>query len=191
MSHPAGPLSIIALAGSLRAASSNRVLLDAARALAPKGVRISFYEDIAALSHFNPDDCEDGRLPAPARQWREIVAQADGILISCPEYAGGVPGAFKNALDWLVGGPEFYNKPVAILNASPRSISAQSALRLILNTMSARVVEEASVTIPLLGKAPSLDELLEDPAFRSTVLHSLSVFEQSIRRWSEDDLHTL
>lgn len=184
-------VSIIALAGSLRAASSNRLLLEAARLLAPGGVKISCCEVIGALPHFNPDDCQDGRLPAPARQWREIVARTDGILISCPEYAGGLPGAFKNALDWLVGGPEFYNKPIAILNASPRSISAQSALRLILNTMSARVVEEASVTIALLGKALSLHELLEDPGFRSTILHSLSVFERSIRRWNEDDLHTL
>lgn len=191
MKRPDDPISIIALAGSLRAASSNRLLLEAAQALAPEGTGISCCEAIGTLPHFNPDDCDDDRLPTTVTRWRAIVDHADGVLISCPEYAGGVPGAFKNALDWLVGGPEFHNKPVAILNASSRSSAAQSALRLILKTMSARVVEESSATFPLLGSSISLDDLIADQVSRTALCHSLSVFTRSIRQWRKDDLHTL
>jgi NAD(P)H-dependent FMN reductase len=80
------------------------------------------------------------------------VGKADGLLICCPEYARGIPGTFKNALDWLVGSSEFPDKPVALFNTSPRASAAQAALRLVLQTMSARLIEEASLTVDLLSR---------------------------------------
>jgi len=94
------------------------------------------------------------------RGWRRLtnvaaflhsVASADALLIASPEYAHGVTGTIKNALDWLVGFEPFASKAVAVLNASPHAHHADSALRETLKTMAPVIVELASVSIPLLG----------------------------------------
>jgi NAD(P)H-dependent FMN reductase len=110
-------MKIIAICGSLRAQSSNRALLRAATNL---GIDVQIYEGLGSLPHFNPDDDADGATPPPAvTELRKLLADADGILISSPEYAHGVPGSLKNALDWLVSDGALVDKPVALINASP------------------------------------------------------------------------
>lgn len=143
-------MRILAIAGSLRARSINRTVLEAARLLAPSGVQIQLFDELGDLPLFNPDR-EEEYLPAIAAL-RAAVSDADGLLICSPEYARGVSAVLKNALEWLVSGPEFPGKPVAVINASQRSTEADGQLRLILRTMSARLIEEASVTIPMLGR---------------------------------------
>jgi NAD(P)H-dependent FMN reductase len=85
------------------------------------------------------------------------------FLIASPEYAHGVTGTIKNALDWLVSFEPFVDKPVAVLNTSPRAHHADDALRETLKTMSAVVVEQASITVPLLGAHLTEDGIIEDP----------------------------
>ena len=110
-------MKIIAICGSLRAQSSNLALL---RASATIAADIEIYEGLANLPHFNPDDDVEGATPPPAvAALRAMLADADGILISSPEYAHGVPGSLKNALDWLVSDGALVDKPVALINASP------------------------------------------------------------------------
>src|SRR5438445_7359837 len=110
-------MKIVAICGSLRARSSNLALLKAAAKIAPE---VTIYDGLASLPHFNPDDDEDGATPPPAvAELRTSLAAADGILISTPEYAHGLPGSLKNALDWLVSDGALVDKPVAILSASP------------------------------------------------------------------------
>ena len=93
-------MKIIAISGSLRARSSNLALLRAAAALAPEEIEVAIYEGLGALPHFNPDDDEEGATPpAPVAALRALLADADGIVISTPEYAHGLPGSLKNALD--------------------------------------------------------------------------------------------
>jgi NAD(P)H-dependent FMN reductase len=135
-------MKIIALCGSLRAQSSNRVLLQAAARLAPEGMEVAIYEGLASLPQFNPDDDEEGATPPLAvAALRAQLAAADGILISTPEYAHGVPGSLKNALDWLVSDGALVDKPVALLNASPVGGQyAQASLVQTLTTMNWRVV---------------------------------------------------
>ena len=141
-------LDILAISGSLRAASSNTALLQAAAAVAPAGVVIRLYDGVGALPHYNPD--LDGEAPPPIVQaLRERVGRAHGLLISSPEYAHGVPGSLKNALDWLVRSLEFPDKPVALLCPNNTGRHARAALFEILRTMSATVVEEASISLPL------------------------------------------
>lgn len=82
-------------------------------------------------------------------------------LIACPEYAHGIPGSFKNALDCLVGMPDFPGKPVMLINKSPRSTHAQAALREVLTTMSARLVPEADVAIELRNRSADEPEIVE------------------------------
>ena len=110
-------MKIIAICGSLRAQSSNLALL---RAAANIHAGVEIYEGLATLPHFNPDDDVEGATPPPTvAELRALLADADGILISSPEYAHGVPGSLKNALDWLVSDGALVDKPVALINASP------------------------------------------------------------------------
>jgi len=143
-------MKIVAISGSLRAGSSNTAVLHAAARLAPSDVNIMLFDGIAGLPFFNPD-LDGDHIPKTVAAFRAAIGSADGILISSPEYARGVAGVMKNALDWLVAGFEFPNKPVALVNTSPRATHALAALTLTLETMSARLVKEACITLPLLG----------------------------------------
>ena len=172
-------IRLLALSGSLRAASSNAALLGAAALLAPESVAVAFYEDIGALPHFNPD-LEAENLPDVVATFRARIGAADGLLISCPEYARGIPGSFKNALDWLVGSFEFPGKPVALFNASPRAGDAQAALRLGLQTMSARLVEEAGLTLPLLAKGLDAGAIAADPDLAASIKAALAALAAAI-----------
>lgn len=151
-------MRVLAVSGSLRAASTNSALLRAAVDAARKNVAVTRFtgtdgRGVGGLPLFNPD--EDGDPAHPAIEaWRVALAQSDAVMIACPEYAHGVPGVLKNALDWVVASGELVDKPVALLHASPRSTFARAALTEILTVMSARLVADASVTIPLIGKTP-------------------------------------
>ena len=145
-------MKILAISGSLRAVSSNTAVLRAAARLAPDGVEIVLFEGLASLPFFNPD-LDGDTVPNTVAAFRRWVGEADGMLISSPEYARGVAGVLKNGLDWLVGSSEFPNKPVALINTSPRATHALAALTLTLETMSAQLVRDACVTLPLLGTA--------------------------------------
>ena len=171
-------IRLLAISGSLRPASSNTALLRAAAALAPEAVDIALYEGVAGLPYFNPELEET--LPPPVVDFRAKVKAADGILISSPEYAHGVPGAFKNALDWLVGGEEFVDKPVALFNASPRASYAQESLAEILRTMSGRIVAEASVALPLLGQRLDVDGIVSNREMASTLRNAIAAFARAI-----------
>jgi chromate reductase, NAD(P)H dehydrogenase (quinone) len=177
-------LRLLAFSGSLRAASSNTILLQAAGLLAPDGIVVERYRDIAQLPHFNPDLEES--LPPAVAELHARVESADGLLISCPEYARGIPGSFKNMLDWLVGSSSFPGKPVALFNASPRACEAQTALRLVLTTMSARIVDEASFPVDLLSRRMDAQAIAADPEISSTVISALHRFAQAIRRGRDE-----
>lgn len=142
----AAPTRIVAISGSLRAASSNSALLRVAARLAPTDMRVELFNGIAGLPHFSPD--LDDNAPAAVIDFRKCIDAADGLIIASPEYAHGVPGAMKNALDWLVGGSEIVNKPIALINAAPRATHAYAALTEILTVMSARLIAGACITLP-------------------------------------------
>jgi chromate reductase, NAD(P)H dehydrogenase (quinone) len=142
-------MKVLAISGSLRAASINSALLRAAERLAPPGMCITLLADVGELPLFNPD--LEQHLPPPVLALRAQVAAADALLVASPEYAHGVSGTMKNLLDWLVSFEPFVDKPVGVLNASPRAHHADAALRETLMTMSASIVEPASIGLPLLG----------------------------------------
>ena len=166
-------MKFLAVSGSLRARSSNTALLEAAGLVAPAGIAVVLFRGLETLPHFNPDDDVEPP-PAAVAAFRAAVAGADALLFSTPEYAHGVPGVLKNALDWLVSGPEIIGKPVALLNPSPRSTWAQASLREVLSVMSTRVVDAAFVTLPLRGKAPDAAEWAADPAAALALRNALA-----------------
>jgi chromate reductase, NAD(P)H dehydrogenase (quinone) len=175
-------IRLLALSGSLRAGSSNSNLLRAAELLAPEGMRIEQYEQLGQLPHFNPDQAD--APPAPVLDLFARIEQTDGLLISCPEYARGIPGSFKNALDWLVGSSCFPEKPVALFNASPRASDAQAALRLVLQTMSARLIEDACITVDLLSRRLDPQGIAASPDTAPVVREALQRFAAAIARTS-------
>ena len=141
---------ILALSGSLRTLSSNTAILRVAARVAPPGVELELHPGLDALPYFNPDldrELDDPALPPAVRSLRQCLAAADALLISSPEYAHGVSGLMKNALDWLVGGTEMVGKPVAVINTSPHASLAYGALVETLRTMTAWIIDEACVAI--------------------------------------------
>jgi chromate reductase, NAD(P)H dehydrogenase (quinone) len=173
-------MRILALSGSLRAASTNTAALEALRLLAPAGVEIALYREMAALPYFNPDD--DDQTPPPAVvALRALVRSSDGLLLAAPEYAHGVPGAFKNALDWLVASDAFPGKPVALVNTAPRAFHAQSALRETLATMSARLIADAFVALPLTGQVLDAEGIVANPRFAALLREALGRFIEAVR----------
>lgn len=141
---------LLTISGSLRRSSSNTALLQAVALLAPADVSVRWYSELGAVPPFNPD--LEGSEPKAVLDFRECLRAADGVLISSPEYAHGVSGVLKNALDWVVGSGELSGKPVAIFNASPRATLAQASLAEIIRTMDARLVANAALALPLLGR---------------------------------------
>ena len=98
------PVQILMVSGSLRAQSTNTAVLETARAVAPPGVTGAVYDGMGGLPHFNPDDDREGDPVDPAvAELRAQIAAADALLLCTPEYAGALPGALKNLLEWTVG----------------------------------------------------------------------------------------
>ncbi len=175
-------MQFLAISGSLRHVSSNTELLRAVALLAPAGLRITQFDGLGTLPHFNPDLDTDPPPPV-VRVLRESIAAADGLLISSPEYAHGVPGVLKNALDWLVSGVEILGKPIGLLNASPRAVHAEASLVEILRTMAAEVVPGARVSVPLLGRNLDAAGIAADPELALVVRGALTALvDAALRR---------
>jgi NAD(P)H-dependent FMN reductase len=178
-------MRVLAISGSLRAASINSALLRAAARLAPPEMCIVVFEFLGDVPLFNPD--LELLVPAPVSRLRAEVATADALLIASPEYAHGVTGSIKNALDWLVSFEPFVYKPVAVLNASSRAHHADGALRETLKTMSAVIVEEASISIPLLGAGLTEDGMVESLAVSRDIRSALVVLHDFLAAQSGCD----
>ena len=172
-------MKVLTISGSLRKASLNTTLLRALARIAPPGIEVVLYGGLGDLPLFNPDI--EATEPAPVVAFQEQILVADALLIASPEYAHGVTGAIKNALDWMVGNESFVNKPVALLNTSPRATHAQAALRETLSTMSARLVDGACITIPLLGSGFGEDDIIQHQDIKSALLGVLSLLKAAVQ----------
>ncbi|WP_165792278.1 NADPH-dependent FMN reductase [Thalassospira lohafexi] len=173
------PRHVLAICGSLRAQSINRTLLLAAQKCGQAhGLEIHLYDGLGNLPIFNPDNEETP--PKSVLDFRAKLAQSDAVLIASPEYAHGVTGAIKNALDWVVASGEFMQMPVAAINASGRATIAQAALIETIRTMDANIIEQACLTIALNGKNYSAEDILNDPETVGLLDQSLGVLKNVI-----------
>ena len=116
---------------------------------------------------------------------RAALARCDALIVSSPEYAHGVPGSLKNALDWLVSGPEMVEKPVALLNASARSLYAHASIAETLRTMSAQLVAGADVVVPLDGRRLTAGEIAADRSLGSIITRALDAVTAHIASAAE------
>jgi NAD(P)H-dependent FMN reductase/RimJ/RimL family protein N-acetyltransferase len=185
------PLRILAITGSLRARSTNLLLLETAAILAPADLRIEIFPQLGSIPLFNPDYAAASRdvtdLPDAVAALRAAIQDADAVIFSTPEYAHGLPGALKNALDWLVSGIELTDKPTVLFNASARSVYAQAALRETLVTLGAHIFENACVTIPLTADSRAPHELAADPAIAAPITAALQRLAAAIRSRPAND----
>lgn len=155
-------MKVLAIAGSLRASSINAAFCHAMADCAQLPMKVEVYPGLGDLPLFNPD--LEAAPPPPVLELRSGICAADALLIASPEYAHGISGVMKNGLDWLVSFEGVVNKPVALINTSPRARHAYDSLREVLTTMSMRLIESASLSIPLLGRHESITTLRTDPA---------------------------
>lgn len=133
---------ILALCGSLQQKSGNLTLLERAAALAPAGVEVKLFDGLRDLPLFNPDLEQQGELPAVA-SWRRALASSDALLIACPEYGHSLPGALKNAIDWVIGTGELERKVIGVTAAVAIQDRGRRGLEALLQTLravSARIV---------------------------------------------------
>ena len=161
-----GPVQVLLVSGSTRSGSANTAALAPAAAVAPGRVTAAVYDGLASLPAFNPDHDGDD-VPQAVAELRKQIASADAVLFCTPEYAGSLPGSFKNLLDWTVGGGQLYGKPVAWINvAAPgRGQGAQDTLATVLRYVGAVVVETACRHIPVNRATVSPDGKVSDPRF--------------------------
>ncbi len=176
------------ICGSLRSGSSNAALLKTALELLPPSVNAGLYGGLAALPHFNPDnDTENGPLHPAVLELRQRIGEADALLFSTPEYAGALPGSFKNLLDWTVGGGEMYQKPVAWINAATLAAptggaDAHASLRKVLGYLGADIAEPACVRIPVEQHFVKDDGRVQDPELQKVLAEALTTLAAYVRR---------
>jgi NAD(P)H-dependent FMN reductase len=172
------------ISGSLRSASTSSAALLAAGQLVPADVQPVHYRDLGALPHFNPDRDVDP-LDIAVSGLRRAIHRADAILLSTPEYAGALPGSFKNLLDWTIGDDQpgsIYLKPVAWINVSPRGAGgAHQELRTVLQYAHADIVDEACVDVPVTQAMIDDSGMLTDPAARVQIAFGLSVLRERMK----------
>lgn len=166
---PVSTIRLLLLPGSLRAGSTNVAVLRTAAEHAGPGIETSLYQGARGLPHFTPDDDPEGGPVHPAvTALRTALHEADAVLICTPEYAGALPGSFKNVLEWTVGDASAYRKPAAWINASSAAAptggaGAHDSLRRVLGYVGAEIVEDAVVRLPVERAAVGADGLIGDP----------------------------
>ncbi len=164
-------VKILGISGSLQSSSTNAALLDVARARVPDDMEVVVFNALARIAPFNPEI----EPPAAVERLRTMVRLSDGVLFATPEYAHGLPGVLKNALDWLVGSGELYGKRVVIVNAAPsaeRGSYARADLERTLRAQGADVL--ASTTIAVAANARGHE--VNDPYITRAVDRALAAF---------------
>ena len=173
-------MKIIGISGSLRTASLSTALLKTAAMLTPAYVKFMIYDGLGNLPHFNPE-LDKEPVPPAVSDFRSHLNSSAGVIISTPEYAHGIPGALKNALDWLVSSGELYEKPVALFSASPYARFAHASLIETLTVMMARLVHDAFINVsPPLGTGDGELHVAANAGLTTRVERALAVFAKAI-----------
>ena len=142
-------INIFAISGSLRTGSSNHTILQYLRDIMPDDVDYTIYNELADIPAFDPG-LDNDTPPAAVLDLRSKIANADAIIICTPEYAFGVPGALKNALDWTVSSGSLSGKPLALITASTSGQYAHEGMLRILGALDAKLNEETNLLIPFI-----------------------------------------
>ena len=189
-----GVVRILLVSGSLREGSTNTAVLRTAGEVAPAEVKTVLYAGMGSLPHFNPDSDREGEPVVPAvRHLREQIAAADAILICTPEYAGALPGALKNLLEWTVGDGSTYRKPVAWINAAgpaapTGAADAHDSLRKVLGYVHADIVENACARVSVARDVVGPEGSITDEPIRRQISAALDALTNYVL--DRDDRHS-
>jgi chromate reductase, NAD(P)H dehydrogenase (quinone) len=184
-------IRLIGISGSLKAASSNTGILKALAKIAPENVSVKIWEGLDTLPHFNPDTTRDITV---VNLLRKELMDADGIIFSTPEYAFGVPGVLKNALDWLVLSGELNKKPVIAISASPLHTGGEKALTSLLLTLTAlgtAMDKDASLSIANIKNKMSETGEVKDPGTLLELERILNCLIQKIKSPVNEEANNL
>ena len=170
---------ILAIPGSIRKRSTNLQLIEAIIELTTGSAEFQIFKGLPGIPHFNPDlDTEDAPIEVTA--FRRQLREADGILICTPEYAMGVPGTLKNAIDWTVSSCEFSHKPVALITASSSGMKAHLSLLDTLRVIESDIPADAQLLIPFVKTKVSSDGKITDPHTLIQIKVLMSAFFNAI-----------
>jgi len=137
---------ILAVIGSTRANSSNLKLVQHFASLTKDVYETVIFEGISGLPHFNPD-LDNENPPTAVVEFRQLIADADGLLICTPEYVFSLPGSLKNAIEWCVSTTVFSQKPIGLITASASGEKGHEELQLIMKTVEAKFTEDTTLLI--------------------------------------------
>jgi chromate reductase, NAD(P)H dehydrogenase (quinone) len=176
-----GPVYVVLVSGSTRAGSTNTAALRTVAELDVPGVVATLWERLVDVPAFVPDD--EAEPPAAVTALRLLLAAADAVVFCTPEYAGTLPGSFKNAIDWLVGSGELYRTPVAWINVGHpgRGAGAEATLATVLGYVDADVIEHACVRIPVGRDVVGPDGTVGDPDVRAGLAAQLAAVAEHVR----------
>lgn len=164
-------INILAVSGSLRSTSANVQVLQHIASIAPAHVQIELYRDLATIPPF-----DDGEPNEAVLNWRQKIRNADGILFCSPEYAFGVSGVLKNALDWTVSSADLDGKPISLITAATGGEKAHAALLLTLNVISGNnVVPEASLLISFIRAKMNKEGTITDDTTAQSIKQAFQV----------------
>ena len=175
-------MNILAISGSVRNGAYNRALLNAMSALCPKGSSIIIADNIKSIPIFNPDILESD-TPVSVSALMSAMRVSDGVIISTPEYAHGVPGALKNMLDWLVSSDALVLKPVIVTSVSTTAlggIRSHGPLLLTLSAMNANIIVEGSINVAYAQRKFDDNGQLIDELTKQSIGISLLAMQQTI-----------
>jgi chromate reductase len=180
-------ISLLLISGSARDGSTNVAALRTAAAVVGEDVDAVLFGGIGELPLFNPDDDREG-VPIDPRvaAMRTAVAAADALLLCTPEYAGALPAALKNLLEWTIGDAGTYRKPVAWINAAgPAAPSgaadAHGSLAKVLRYAGAEIVDPACVRVPVTRDMVGPDGLISDDGARSAIAAAVTTLVSHAR----------
>ncbi len=138
--------NVIAIIGSARTSSANHKLMEYIRSEARNTFQVTFYDRLKTLPHFDPDLSLE-HTPSEITELRNLIQNADGVIISTPEYVFSIPSGLKNALEWCVATTVFSGKPLGIITASTSGIKGHEELQLIMRTLMATFTPETTLLI--------------------------------------------
>ncbi|MCF6323964.1 MAG: NAD(P)H-dependent oxidoreductase [Gammaproteobacteria bacterium] len=177
-------MNILGISGSVRSGSYNLALLKSMKALCPDDVFLTIYDQIKLIPIFDPE-LDDDEIPESVCSLISMMRKSDGLIVSTPEYAHGVPGALKNTLDWLVSSDALILKPVVVTSVSTSGlggIRSHSPLILILSAMNTNVIVEGSMNVPYAQSKFNDDLKLTDELTRRSIGISFMAIKQAVEK---------
>ena len=171
--------NVFVIIGSASKNSVNQKLVDRLAELSNDVFNLTIYNDLKTLPHFDPELSAD-RPPQIIAEFRNAIDKADGVLICTPEYAMGVPGTLKNALDWTVSSGEFSGKPVALITASTSGLKAHESLLDTLQIIDAKINEETQYLISFIQVKLNSENRITDEQTMTDLQKLIGAFEEQM-----------